>query len=164
MTSNNTLLTSNNSSADIKQYLITENLDRLESIHLQHILTTTKIKRIIVYSTRIINPSIYPPILLTMIPRWFQLGFLFQITNTFREEFETVGRVTKMSKNSTFIYIKGLQTGDIFRRSPVNLQLVLYKHLQYTIVYLLTNLSRKIQHRKIEVKEWYKRTTYWLHQ
>ena len=144
MTSNNTLLTSNNSSADIKQYLITENLDRLESIHSRHIVTTTKIKRIIVYSTRIINPSIYTPILLTMIPRWFQLGFLFQITNTFWEEFETVGRVTEMSKNSNFIYIKGLQTGDIFRRSPANLPLVLYKYLQYTIVYLLTNLSRKI--------------------
>ena len=118
-------LTSHNYRAEIDQYYNNKELKRFKQVSIKNTLMTIRINEAIATCIRKFNSAIHPPNPLTSIPRWFLIGDWVQITNQLRDEYGTLRKVIKISKKLTFVYIKCVQTGDTFKRAPVNLQLML---------------------------------------
>ena len=131
--------TSHNYRADIDQYYNNKELKSLRQVYLKNNLTTIRINVAITTYIRKIDPVIYPPNLPTSMPWWFLMCDWVQITNQLRDEYVTLCKVIKISKNFSFVYIKGVPIGE---RS--NEPLLIFNWCRWTILQnTITTVSLK---------------------
>ena len=97
-----------------EQFANHKEIKRLRQAHILHSLKTLRIHQTIAGCGNKNDLSLYVPDIQSHFIL-FLVGDWVQIPNTLRDEFETLGKIIKISQKFTFIYIKGVKTGTTFK-------------------------------------------------